>query len=244
MQRNGLILQRPWATERIKMVEVSDISKDVAGNIAEAAVKPKRSAVRSKQAILKAATVEFCSYGYTGARVERISRRSKANMRMLYHYFGSKEGLYMAVLEAVYGEIRSEEQNLDLKNTDPITGMRRLILFTFDFFAHRTHFIALINNENLLKGRFLRRSHKIKAMTAPLAESIEDLLQRGCRANVFREGIDAVQLYVTIVAQSQIHISNRYTLSILFDQNLGDEVWLAHRREHVQNVIMSYITAR
>lgn len=212
--------------------------------VGRAARRPKRDAERSKKAILQAATDEFCTYGFPGARVERIARRSKANMRMLYHYFGNKEGLYMAVLESVYGEIRSQEQELDLKNMPPVEGMRRLTLFTFDFFARHNHFIALINNENLLNGRFLRRSERIKAMTVPLVESIDDLLRRGRAEGVFRDGVDAVQLYVSIVAQSQIHISNRYTLSILFDRDLEDPDWLAERRAHVETLIMDYITLR
>lgn len=210
----------------------------------QATRRPKRNAERSKAAILQAATEEFCTHGFPGARVERIALRSKANMRMLYHYFGNKEGLYMAVLESVYGQIRSEEQKLDLKNMPPVEGMRRLTLFTFDFFAQHPHFVALINNENILNGRFLGRSERIKAMTVPLVESIEDLLQRGRAEGVFRDGIDAIQLYVSIVAQSQIHISNRHTLSILFDRDLDDPEWLAQRRAHAETLIMDYVTRR
>ncbi len=206
--------------------------------------RQRRNAEQSKKAILAAATHEFCTYGFPGARVERIAQRSKANMRMLYHYFGNKEGLYMAVLEEVYGEIRNEEQKLDLKNMPPIEGMRKLIRFTFDFFAKRTHFIALINNENLLKGRFLKRSDRIRAMTVPLVESLDDLIRRGQQEGLFREDLDAVQLYVSIVAQSQIHVSNRYTLSILFNRDLGNPEWLEERRAHSEALLMDYITAR
>lgn len=203
-----------------------------------------RDPERSRRAILEAAKSEFCQYGFTGARTERIARKSKINIRMIYHYFGNKEGLYLAVLESVYGEIRAREQQLDLARLEPMEGMRRLILFTFDFFASRRDFIALIANENILRARYLKRLPSIQAMTVPLVEAIRDLLRRGEREGLFRSGVDPVQLYVSIVAQSQLHVSNRYTLSVLFNQDLGDPGWLAGRRAHSLDLIMGYLTAR
>ena len=202
-----------------------------------------RDPERTRRTILDAAKSEFCQHGLKGARIERITKKSRSNPRMIYHYFGNKEGLYLAVLESVYGEIRKQEQKLDLSEKDPITGMRHLILFTFDFFATRSDFIALINNENILRGRFLKRLPSIQAMTNPLIDTIRGLLERGHIEGVFRGGVDAVQLYVSIVAQSQLHISNRYTLSVLFNKDLTDNEWLADRREHTLDLILGYLTS-
>jgi AcrR family transcriptional regulator len=115
----------------------------------------KRNPARTRETILKAAIAEFCSNGFTGARVETISARSGTNMRLLYHYFGDKEGLYTAVLDRVYTQVRAEERRLDLGSVDPIDGMMRLIDFTFGFFAQHRDYISLLNNENLLRGRFV-----------------------------------------------------------------------------------------
>jgi AcrR family transcriptional regulator len=193
--------------------------------------------------ILEAARSEFCQHGFNGARVERISRKSKTNMRMIYHYFNNKEGLYLAVLESMYGEIRNQEKQLDLAHADPLEGIRKLILFTFDFFAARREFIALISNENILKGKYLKRLPSIQATTVPLVGAIRDLLVRGARQGIFRSGVDPVQLYVSIVAQSQVHISNRYTLSVLFNKDLTDSDWLAERRTHALEMVIDYLTA-
>lgn len=212
------------------------------GNAKTSASRRPRSLVNSREKILKAATIEFCAHGFNGARVERIASRSRANMRMLYHYFGSKEGLYLAALEKVYTEIRSEERKLELNTLDPAAGMRQLVAFTFDFFASHMDFIGLINNENLMKGKFLKRLPKVRAMTIPLVETIEDLLRRGGEAGVMRTDVDPVQLYMSIVAQSQLHISNRYTLSALFDRDLADPDWMAERRRHAQDLILGYLT--
>ena len=208
-----------------------------------AATKQQRNPEKSRQRILKAATDDFCAHGFNGARVERIARKSGANMRMLYHYFDSKEGLYLAALDKVYSEIRSEERKLNLATLDPAAGMRELVCFTFDFFATHPDFVGLINNENLMKGRFLKKSPKIRDMTIPLVETIEDLLSRGVAAEVMRPGVDPIHLYVSIVAQSQLHISNRYTLSAIFDRDLGDREWLKEHRRHAQELILGYLTA-
>ena len=163
---------------------------------------------------------------------------------MIYHYFGNKEGLYLAVLESAYGEIRKGERELDLAAAEPVEGMRRLISFTFDLFAERPEFMALIANENILKGRFLKRLSSVQAMAVPLVEAIRDLLERGAREGVFRPGVDPVQFYVSVVAQSQLHISNRHTLSVLFDRDLADPVWLEDRRAHTIEMLVAYLRSR
>ena len=211
---------------------------------AEGIGRRKRDPVRSRRNILATAKEEFCRFGFEGARVERISRRSRTNPRMIYHYFGNKEALYLAVLESVYGEIRKGERDLDLAAAEPVEGMKRLIAFTFDFFAERRDFIALIANENILKGRFLKRLPGVQAMAVPLVDSIRDLLGRGMREGVFRAGIDPVQFYVSVVAQSQLHISNRHTLSVLFDRDLADPAWLEERRAHTIEMLIAYLTSK
>ncbi len=110
-----------------------------AGNASKAAQTEvrRRDPDRTRRAILSAARVEFCQHGFNGARIERIARRSKSNTRMIYHYFGNKEGVYTSILESVYSEIRNQELQLDLENSSPLEGIRKLILFSFDFFATR-----------------------------------------------------------------------------------------------------------
>lgn len=205
--------------------------------------KPKRSRdpVRSKQTILRAAAAEFCQYGFSGARVERIAAKSRSNMRMLYHYFGNKEGLYLAVIESAYSRIRRGEATLDLTQKDAVQAMRTLVGFTFDFFAANKDVLALINGENTLKGRYLRKVPNVKAMTLPLIDSIGGIVESGYKQRQFSIRPDPVQLYVSLVALSQLHILNRYTLSVIFDQDLSDATWLKARRAHVEDMILKYL---
>jgi TetR/AcrR family transcriptional regulator len=211
---------------------------------AKNAAPKKRDALRTREAILQAALVEFCNLGFGGARVDAISLRAKANMRLLYAHFGDKEGLYQAVLEHVYSDIRAAEQRLHLDQLDPVEGMRQLVDFTFTFFQSHQHYISIINNENLLRAQYLRRSEKIRALTLPLVALIENLLVRGYASGAFRPGVDPIQLYVSITALSYFHVSNRHTLSAMFGKDLGAPQWLAERRAHAQDLIVSWIVAR
>jgi AcrR family transcriptional regulator len=201
----------------------------------------KRNAEDTRERLMQAATQEFCERGYDGARIERIAKSACCNIRMVYHYFEDKEGLYLAVLERVYSELRQKEKGLDLEHFDPASGMRRLIEFTFDHMGDHPEFIKLILNENLLSGRMLKKSSKVAHETTPLVGMINGALERGEKIGVFRHGVDPMQLYVSILSLSFVHISNRYTLSIIFEKDLGNPKWLSERRIHAVDVIMSYL---
>lgn len=204
----------------------------------------RRNAGETRERLLLAATEEFCERGYDGARMERIVRAAGCNIRMAYHYFGDKEGLYLTVLEHIYEDLRSKERELNLSHLEPVAGMRALVEFTFDHMADHPEFIALVRNENMLGGRMLKKSGKVAQQTTPLVGMIRDTLLRGERAGLFRAGVDPLQLYVSILSLSLTHISNRYTLSAIFEKDLADPAWLAERRRHAVEVILAYLQSK
>jgi AcrR family transcriptional regulator len=57
----------------------------------------QRDAERSRQALLAAALDEFSLKGFAGARVAEIAERAGVNKQLINYYFGSKEGLYLAL---------------------------------------------------------------------------------------------------------------------------------------------------
>ena len=198
--------------------------------------KNRRNAHETRERLLQAATQEFSERGYDGARMERIVRAADCNVRMVYHYFDDKEGLYLTVLERVYEELRAKEQALNLSYLEPVAGMRALVEFTFDHMAEHPEFTSLVRNENLLGGRMLRKSSKVV-----LVGMIRDTLKRGEAAGLFRSAVDPTQLYISILSLSIIHINQRDTLSIIFEQDLADPDWLIERRAHAVEVILSYL---
>jgi AcrR family transcriptional regulator len=200
-----------------------------------------RDPERTRAVILAAATAEITAKGLGGARVDEIAERAGVNKRMIYHYFGDKEGLYLAVLEAAYAEIRSEEIKLDLGSRDPIEGMRELLLFTWNYYRNHPEFLSLLATENLHKAAYLKRSKKIRELHSPLVGMIDDLLQRGAKQKMFRRNVDPVELYISIAALGFFYMSNRYTLSTIFGRDLTAPENIKARGRHLVDVVLGYL---
>jgi AcrR family transcriptional regulator len=201
----------------------------------------RRNPARNQERILRAATEEFSRYGLGGARVDRIAARAGANKRMLYYYYGNKEDLFLKVLEARYAHIRRAELGLHLLDLDPVQGMRRLVEFTWDYYLKHPEFLTLLNSENLHRARHLKRSRGIAAMHSPLIALLRDLLQRGERAGKFRKGVDPVQLYISIAALGYFYLSNRHTLSTIFERDLLSPRSKAERLKHMTELVLGYL---
>ncbi len=197
-----------------------------------------RNPEQTRKALLDAAADEFAQYGFDGARVDRIVKGAGCNMRMLYHYFQSKENLYLEVLEAVYRDIRQRERVLDLEALEPLNAILRLTRFTWDHIAANQLFIDITRNENLVGGRFIRNSQAISEMSSPLIRQIDDAVRRGLADGVFRHKVDGLQLYISIVALSSHHHANVHTLSAVFRTDLTDAKWLEARRRHVEEMVL------
>ena len=208
---------------------------------AQAADMAKRNPEQTKERILAAAIEEFSSQGLGGARIDAIAARAGANKRMIYHYFGNKDQLFVHVLEAVYTHIRSHERELSLDDLDPDAAMRELVRYTFVYFVENPHFIRLLNNENLYEAAHLKMLPAIRDMHMPLTEQIKTILDRGAAAGVFRRGVDPVQLYISIAGVGYFYLSNVHTLSTIFGRPLGSPEAIAERRRHVIDVVMGYL---
>jgi AcrR family transcriptional regulator len=200
-----------------------------------------RDPERTRAVILAAATEEITTKGLDGARVDEIARRSGINKRMIYHYFGDKEGLYLAVLEAAYTGIRTAELGLKLADKDPVEGMRELVLFTWQYFIDHPEFLSLLGTENLHRATYLKKSKRIRDLHSPLVDMIADLLERGARQKVFHKGIDPVDLYITIAALGFFYMSNRHTLSTIFGRDLATPASLEARGRHIVEVVLAYL---
>jgi AcrR family transcriptional regulator len=201
----------------------------------------QRDPSRTRAAILAAATHEFATKGLTGARVDTIAKRSRVNKRMIYHYFGDKEGLYVAVLEATYTAIREAEIGLDLGHRDPLEGFRELVKFTWNYFIDHPEFLSLLGTENLHRSRYLRQSRRIRDLHFPLIDTISHLLERGQKQGVIRDGVDPIQLYCTVASLGFFYLSNRYTLSTIFGREMDSPENLAERGRHIVEVVLAYL---
>ncbi len=197
-----------------------------------------RDAEATRARILAAAKREFAQKGLAGARVDTIADRAAANKRMIYHYFGSKEGLFRQVLEDAYIDIRTAEQQLNLDHLAPAEALERLVRFTWEYYLANPEFITLVNSENLHRARHLAASEVIHDISRRFVGMVKSLLERGAEAGVFRPGIDPVQLNITIAAIGYYYLTNRYTGSIVFERDLMAEDALEERlRFNIETVM-------
>ncbi len=222
-----------------------------AGTGEDAARRPRRRPPRpttirdpkgTQARILDAATREFARFGLGGARVDRIAARAGANKRMLYYYFGDKDGLFLAVLEHAYAGIRSAEQRLHLLDTPPVAAVERLVEFTWRYYLEHPEFLTLLNSENLHRARHLKRSKQIRAMNSPLIATLREVLQRGEREGVFRRGVDPLQLYISIAGLAYFYLSNNHTLSQVFDRDLAAPGARKDRLAHMTGLVTGSLT--
>lgn len=190
---------------------------------------------------MQAALKEFAAKGIDGARVDEISRISGVNKNMIYHYFRSKEQLFVAVLEHVYENVRSRQQDLSLRALDPVSAMHRLIEHTADIWIEVPEFNRLLASENLHRAKHVRRSKKIQSMYGPLIESLEDILERGAKEGVFRKGIDPVDLYISVTSLSAHYVAHHYTFGAIFKGDFMSPKKLRHRKDTICAMILRYL---
>jgi len=186
-----------------------------------------RDADLTRGRILKAARNEFMRHGYSGARIERISRTGRSSDRMIYYYFGSKEALYIEVLEGVYTELGAAESRLVLDEAQPLEALRTLIAFTWNYYLEHPEFVALLSNENLQRGRHITKSLTVAQLSRPVLDILGRVLDEGARQGVFRPGLDVRHVYLTLAALGYFYLSNRYTLSSF----LGRDLMQAEQRD-------------
>lgn len=194
-----------------------------------------------KADILKIATTEFASNGLAGGRINEIAERCKTSKRMIYYYFGSKEGLYRQVLEAAYQSIRGEEEELELDHLDPVTALSSLVEFTFKHHNQHPDFIRLIMIENIHHGKFLMNSEVIKELNAPAINRVKEIYDRGIAAGLFRTGISALELHWYISALSFFNVSNRTSFSIAFGDAFQDKEQQILLSDHTRDMILRFV---
>ncbi len=203
----------------------------------------RRDPDASRQRILAAATEVFAAQGLDGARVDDIAERSDINKRMLYHYFGSKDELFAAVLYALYEDICGQSAALDLHADPPLEAINRLVDFAVDFYLDNPHAITLLNDENLHKARHLAKSGRVRAIHKPFEEMIDAVLKRGAASGELNSGLNAAELYITIVGLIYYYLSNGHTLSLVYGRDLYSPKELRARRQHMHDVITRFVAA-
>jgi AcrR family transcriptional regulator len=208
------------------------------------AAENSRETETSRAQILAVATEEFSQRGLAGARVDAIAERTRTSKRMIYYYFGSKEGLYTAVLEHVYSQIRTVESALSLDALTPIEAMRRLVELTFDYDESHPHFISLVNVENVNHGQFVAQLTSVRQRYSNILHLMQTVLDRGVASGEFRADVDATDARLVIGALCFFRVSNRYTFGALFDCDLAEPHTRRRHRQMIVDAVLRFLRAR
>ncbi|MEH2482295.1 TetR/AcrR family transcriptional regulator [Nitrobacteraceae bacterium AZCC 2146] len=200
-----------------------------------------KDSVSTRDRILRVATQEFSAKGFDGARIDDIMRLSKVSKNLIYHYFDSKEKLFIAVLEEAYKGMHQNQEKWPLDSKTPVEGIRMLIRSTFAYWRESPEFIGLLNSENFHKGRHLRKSKISKAGYVNLLGNIAKLLKAGVQTGDFRRGVDPIELYISISALAYHYLSNRYTLAYLLDRDLSTDEGMKARVLHIEEIVLGFL---
>ncbi len=205
--------------------------------------KPTRTndPARTTAEILAVATAEFAERGLAGARIDRIAELTRTSKRMIYYYFESKEGLYLAVLEEAYRRMRSIESGLHLADLPPEQALSALAGFTFDHHHSNQAFIRLVMNENMERAQYLAKSQQMQELNVSVLDVIDELYARGVAESVFRTGITALDIHAVISALTVFNVSNQYTFDFIFKRDGQAPAQLAARRQTVVDVVMRFV---
>jgi AcrR family transcriptional regulator len=203
----------------------------------------KNNPEKTRENILQEAIVEFVQQGLSGARVDAIAERIHTSKRMIYYYFGSKEQLYVEVLEKLYGDIRNTETRMNLTALEPREAIRRLVEFTFDHHDQNVDFVRIVSIENIHNAEYVKRTETIKAMNSKILEGLGVTLRRGAEMGLFREGLEPLDVHLLINSFSFYRVSNRHTFSEIFQIDLSDEAVKHRHREMICESVLRYLQA-
>ena len=217
---------------------------------ARSAAKPQRrtgvreaSAQATREAILRAATKVFARFGYDGGSVEKISKAAKSFDRMIYYYFGSKEGLFIAVLEGIYRRMDEAEAAIALDATRPVEALTELIRFVLGYYRANPEFVTLLNTENLHKGRHIAKSLRAREYSSHAIAIIRQLLDSGVAQGLFRPGLAARDVYLLIASTGYFYTSNRHTLTAFLGEPLESPEAVAHWEDFVIETVLRTVRA-
>lgn len=199
--------------------------------------------VRTMAGILEVARQEFGEKGLAGARVDAIAAATQTSKRMIYYYFSSKEGLYLATLEEYYRRIRSIEADLHLEDLEPVQALRTLVAFTYDHHYGNEQFVRIVMSENMNRGQYMLQSKHIQALNETAISGLAKLYERGVIAGVFRKNLDPIDIHASISALTFFNVSNQHTFGLIFKQDIRSAAYQAKRRSNVVELIVRFVCA-
>ncbi len=159
-----------------------------------------RDPERTQARLLKAASAEFAAHGYAGARVARIAKRAGANQRMVYHYFGNKEGLYEAVfLRLDQDMMRRLTPLLGQIGQEPLAALADAVRQFFDLLLQHPEYSRLTISDVLTRKRQLAYEFTERDPGFQMLDRIRPLIQQGRADGQLTDRIDILFAVIAVM---------------------------------------------
>ena len=206
------------------------------------AMRKPKAPEANRERILAAAVAEFASRGFKGASMDEVAARTDTTRALINYYFGSKEKLYLAVLERVYAEIREAERHLDLGHLPPLEAITRVVEFTYNYYVEHEDFVRLVVAENQARGRLMKKSAAMRKLNRPIIDTLGEVIARGQDEGIFRRDVDAIDVHMAIAALGMFNVTNQFTFGAIFQRAMGAKGDVPHRRRMVVDIVLGWLT--
>ncbi|MDP9263819.1 MAG: TetR/AcrR family transcriptional regulator [Acidobacteriota bacterium] len=205
---------------------------------ANRAPKARREPESTRQAILKAALLEFAQEGMAGARTDHIARAAHVNKALLYYYFHDKEALYGAVLDQVFSGLAERINQVLDRDLPPREKVLAYAAAHFDYIAAAPMYPRVVQREMMRAGR--KGSPHIRRMVdnylRPVQMRLAELFGAGMEAGDFRR-VDAAHFVFSIVAMNVFYFSSAPVIALLSHADPLAPEAVAARRAAVLDLI-------
>jgi AcrR family transcriptional regulator len=205
------------------------------------AMRKPKAPEANRARILAAAVAEFASRGFKGASMDAIAARTSTTRALINYYFGSKEKLYLAVLERVYAEIREAEHHLELDHLPPVEAIRRIVEFTYNYYVEHEYFVRLVVAENQAKGRHMKRFPALRTLNRPIVDLLGSVIARGQADGTFRPDVAPIDVHMAIAALGMFNVTNQYTFGAIFQRAMGAKGDVPARRRQVADIVLCWL---
>ena len=206
-----------------------------------AAMRKPKAPEANRARILAAGIAEFASRGFAGASMDAVAARTNTTRALINYYFGSKDRLYLAVLECVYAEIREAESHLALDHLPPVEAIRRIVEFTYNYYVEHEYFVRLVVAENQARGRHMKRSPALRTVNRPIVDLLGSVIARGQAEGAFRADVDPIDVHMAIAALGMFNVTNQFTFGAIFQRTMGAKGDVPGRRRQVADIVLSWL---
>lgn len=196
-----------------------------------------------KDKLLLCAINEFAECGYEGARVENIVKAAGCSKQTVYHHYGNKENLFIAVLEYTWNDIRSKERAIEMPEDNPKENLSKIIDFTWDYYINNPWFLKIVNSENQSKGVHLKKSKKIAEINCNHISIMTKIIDDGQKKKIFRNDLDPIQVNISIAALGFFYLINQHTLSHIYNIPMTSDEYLNVRHLIIKDTILRWVSA-